>query len=174
MNEWTNEIILKNVYILFCMNMHLHFGFRCVQQICSSVRHTLERACYAKDTVNTEFPSDTDKWFTLIERRWPCNFPLFASCVNWMKASLPHNAMVWLRRLSHLMSDDHFLSRTLNDTALATSTCDPEDHISAYWTGINGYFGKYLAMVRQDMQDMLLRCHLCVEMRVGYVEDVGA
>ena len=28
-------------------------------------------------------------------------------------------------------------------------------------------------MVRQDMQDMLHRCQLCVEIRGGYVEDVG-
>ena len=30
------------------------------------------------------------------------------------------------------------------------------------------------AMVRQDMQDMLHRCQLCIEIRSGYVEDVVA
>ena len=29
-------------------------------------------------------------------------------------------------------------------------------------------------MVSQDMQDMLHRCQLCVEIRGGYDEDVGA
>ena len=29
-------------------------------------------------------------------------------------------------------------------------------------------------MVSQDMQDMLHRCQLCIEIRGGYVEDVGA
>ena len=43
----------------------------------------------------------------------------------------------------------------------------------AYLTWIRGYLGIYLAMVRQDLQDMLHRCQLCVEIRGGYVEDVG-
>ena len=50
------------------------------------------------------------------------------SFVNRIKASLP-NAMVWLQRLPHLMSGDHFLSGNLNDKVLATSPCDPEDDI---------------------------------------------
>ena len=44
----------------------------------------------------------------------------------------------------------------------------------AYLTRISRYLGIYLAMVRQDLQDMLHRCQLCVETRGGYVEDVDA
>ena len=32
---------------------------------------------------------------------------------------------------------DHFLSGILNDNVLATSPCDPEDHIWAYLTFMN-------------------------------------
>ena len=35
---------------------------------------------------------------------------LFASFANWIKASLPNNAIVSLQRLSHLMPVDHFFS----------------------------------------------------------------
>ena len=35
-------------------------------------------------------------------------------------------------------------------------------------------FGNYLAMVRQDIQDMVHRCQICIEIRGGYVADVGA
>ena len=28
-------------------------------------------------------------------------------------------------------------------------------------------------MMRQDIQDMLHRCQICIEIRDGYVEDVG-
>ena len=90
--------------------------------------------------------------------------------MNRIKALLPNNAMVWLQRLPHLMPGDHFLSGNLNDKVLATSPCDPEDHIRAYLTCINGCsscLGYYLAMVSQDMQDMLHRCQLCVEIRGG-------
>ena len=41
-------------------------------------------------------------------------------------------------------------------------------------TWISGYLGIYLAMVRQDLQDILHCCHVCVKIRGGYVEDVGA
>ena len=41
-------------------------------------------------------------------RRWKCHFPLFASFANWINASLPNNAMVWLQRMSHLMPGDLF------------------------------------------------------------------
>ena len=43
-----------------------------------------------------------------------------------------------------------------------------------YMRWINGCLGNYLAMVRQHIQDMLHCCQLCVEIRGGYVEDVGA
>ena len=102
--------------------------------------------------------------------RWQCHFSLFASFVNRIKASLPNNAMVSLQRLPHLMPGDHFLSGNLDDKVLATSPCDPEDHIRAYLTWINGCsscLGNYLAMVSQDKQDMLHRCQLCVEIRGG-------
>ena len=37
--------------------------------------------------------------------------------------------------------------------------------IWAYLTWINGCLGNYLAMVRQDIQDMLHRCQICFEIR---------
>ena len=46
--------------------------------------------------------------------------------------------------------------------------------VRAYLTWISWYVGMYLAMVRQDLQDILHCCHVCVEIRGGYVEDVGA
>ena len=46
--------------------------------------------------------------------------------------------------------------------------------VQAYLTWISGYLGIYLAMVGQDLQDILHCCHVCVEIRGGYVEDVGA
>ena len=42
------------------------------------------------------------------------------------------------------------------------------------WHELMDIWGNILAMVRQDMQDMLHSCQLCVEIRGGYVEDVGA
>ena len=102
--------------------------------------------------------------------RWQCHIPPFASLVNRIEASLPNSAMVWLQRSPHLMPGDHFLSGILNDNVLATSPCDPEDHIRAYLTWINGCsscLGNYLAMESQDMQDMLHCCQLCVEIRGG-------
>ena len=48
-----------------------------------------------------------------------CNlFPLIASFVNRINASLPNNAMMWLQWLSHLMPGDHLLSGNLNDKVL--------------------------------------------------------
>ena len=47
---------------------------------------------------------------------------------------MPNSAMVWLQRLPLLMPGDHFISGNLNDKVLATSPCDPEDHIRAYLT----------------------------------------
>ena len=61
----------------------------------------------------------------------------------------------------------------LNNKVLATSPCALED-LSGVFDMISGYLGIYLAMVRQDLKDMLHRCQLCVEIRGGYVEDVGA
>ena len=49
------------------------------------------------------------------------------------------------------MPSDHFLSGNLNKVR-ATSPCDLEDHLGVL-TRIN--LGNYVAMVRQDMQDML-------------------
>ena len=40
--------------------------------------------------------------------RWQCHYPLFASFANWINASLPNNAMVWLQGMSHLMRGDLF------------------------------------------------------------------
>ena len=77
-------------------------------------------------------------------------FSLFASFVNWIKVSLPNNAMVWLQRLSHLMPGDHFFCGNLNDNVLATYPSDLEDH-SGIFDMSNGCLGNYLAMVRQDM-----------------------
>ena len=108
---------------------------------------------------------------------WPSTLPLkmTVSYPTFCKFSesdkkLPNSAMVWLQRSPHLMPGDHFLSGILNDNVLATSPCDPEDHIRAYLTWINGCsscLGNYLAMESQDMQDMLHRCQLCVEIRSG-------
>ena len=39
---------------------------------------------------------------------------------------------------------------------------------------ISRHLGIYLSMVRQDLQNMPHRYQLCVELRGGYVEDVGA
>ena len=39
--------------------------------------------------------------------------------------------------------------------------------VRAYLTWISGYLGTYLAMVRQDLQDILHCCHVCVEIRGG-------
>ena len=39
----------------------------------------------------------------------------------------------------------------------------------AYLAWIDGCLGNYLAMVRQDMQDMLHRCQPCIEIRGGYI-----
>ena len=116
-------------------------------------------------------------WPSTLPLKMECHFPLFASFVNRIKASLPNNAMVWLQRLPRLMPGDQFLSGKLNYKVPAISPCVPEPHIRAYLTWINGCsscVGNYLAMVSQLMQDMLHRCQLCVEIRGGYVEDVGA
>ena len=99
--------------------------------------------------------------------RWQCHVPLLASFVIRIKVSLPNNAIGWLQRLPHLMPGDHFLSGNLNDKVLATSPCDPEDHLPAYLSWINGCsscLGNYLAMLSQDM---LHPCQLCVELRWG-------
>ena len=100
-----------------------------------------------------------------------CHFPRFA---NWIKASwsFPNNAMVWLLRLFHLMPCDNFLSGNVNNKVLATYPCDLEDLTCIF--DINECLGIYLTMVRKDVQDILHRCHICVEIRSGYVEDAGA
>ena len=61
----------------------------------------------------------------------------------------------------------------LNNKVLATSPYALED-LSGVFDMNYMIFSIYLAMVRQDLQDMLHRCQLCVEIRGGYVEDEGA
>ena len=102
--------------------------------------------------------------------KWQCYFPLFSSFVNRIKASLPNNAMVWQQRLPHLMPGDHFLSGNLNGKVLATSPCDPEEHIRAYMTWINGCsssLGSYLAMVNRTCRTCSTAVRICVEIRGG-------
>ena len=63
-----------------------------------------------------------------------------------------------------------------NDASHATWSFSPrdlEDHSGVF--DMNSWMlGNYLATVRQDMQDMLHRCHLYIEISGGYVEDVDA
>ena len=70
-----------------------------------------------------------------------CHFLIFASFANWIKASLPNNAMVCRAAeivtshdhlLSHLMTGDNFLSGNLNNKVLATSLCDLEDRLGIF------------------------------------------
>ena len=82
---------------------------------------------------------------------------------------------MWLQRLSHLMPGVHkFPFWKFERQGVATFPSDPENPIRVHLTLINGCLGTYLAMVRQDMQDMLHCCQLCTEIRGGYVDDVGA
>ena len=116
-------------------------------------------------------------WPSTLPLKMTMSVPTFCKFCELDKSLIAINAMVWLQRLSHLMPGDHFLSGNLNDKVLATSPYDPEDHIRAYLTWINwcsSCLRNYLAVVSQDMQNMLHRCQLCVEIRGGYVEDVGA
>ena len=110
--------------------------------------------------------------------RWQCHFPLFASFVNRIKASLPNNAMVWLQRLPHLIPGDHFLSWNLNDKVLATSPCDPEDHIRVYLTWINACsscLGNYLAIWwARTCRTCSTAVSFALKSEVDNVGDVGA
>ena len=56
--------------------------------------------------------------------------------------------------------------------ALATSPRDLEDHSGVFWHELMNVWSSYLAMVMQDIQDMLHRCQICIEIRGGYVIDV--
>ena len=72
------------------------------------------------------------------------------------------------------MPGDHFLSGILNDNVLATSPCDPEDHIRAYLTLINGCsscLGNYLAMESRTCSTAV---SFALKSEVDNVEDVGA
>ena len=108
---------------------------------------------------------------------WPSTLPLkmTVSYPTFCKFSESDKSLIakqcnGVARDRHISCHDHFLSGILNDNVLATSPCDHEDHIRAYLTWINGCsscLGNYLAMESQDMQDMLHRCQLCVEIRGG-------
>ena len=62
------------------------------------------------------------------------SYPTFCKFCESDKSLIAKQCNGVLQRLPHLMPGDHFLSGILNDNVLATSSCDPEDHIRAYLT----------------------------------------
>ena len=150
-------IVLKSNDLKICM---WHTGEE--QLILFLLVPFLHQVCHA-------WPSIHCHW------RWHCHDPLFASFDNWIKAPLTNSVMVWLLKLSHLMPGkwgDHFLSGKFWIARYLQLLLVLLRIFRAYLTRISRYLGIYLAMVRQDLQDMLHRCQLCVEIRGGYVEDV--
>ena len=116
-------------------------------------------------------------WPSTLPLKMTMSWPTFASFDNWIKAPLTNSVMVWLLNLSHLMPGkwgDHFLSGKFWIARYLQLLLVLLRIFRAYLTRISRYLGIYLAMVRQDLQDMLHRCQLCVEIRGGYVEDVDA
>ena len=107
--------------------------------------------------------------------RWQCQLSLFASLAIWINASLPNNDMNGV--VPEIVTSNarwSFSFLKIWTTRYLQLVLVMWRIIRVYLKWINGCFGNYLAMVRRDIQDMLHRCQICIEIRGGYVEDVGA
>ena len=115
--------------------------------------------CIKKKVIHIQRPIVLKSIDDRVHCHW-CHDPLFASFDNWIKASLLNSVMVWLLKLSHLMPGDQvpfwkiWITRCLQLLLVLLRI------FQAYLTWISGYLGINLAMVRQDLQDMLHRCQL--------------
>ena len=152
-------IVLKSNDLKICM---WHIGEE--QLILFLLVPFLHQVCHA-------WPSTLPLKMTM---SWPtfCKFwqldksPIDKQC-NGVAAEIVSSHARWMRG-DHFISGKFWIARYLQLLLVLLRI------FRAYLTRISRYLGIYLAMVRQDLQDMLHRCQLCVEIRGGYVEDVDA
>ena len=104
--------------------------------------------------------------------RWQCHYPLFASFANWINASLPNNAMVWLQRMSHLMWGDVFPFWKFEQQGTCNFSSWSWGSFGRIWHELMDVWAVIWLwwLVRQDMQDM--RTSLSAYLAVKSVVDM--